>query len=204
MSEYNPETLIELHAKKYARFYATGVMDPKVHWRLVQAADTYAAEAGIRPSDLYIEFKTFCKTADERNYITMVIRHHGMPTEMAGLYYGMDMDPPIIDRYRGIVAALLRHFVASKLIMQGRYFDMVMSGDNEFSDTPVLCLPDLFRGADNLSEGMRRSIASMLLDRYVAGNQVCVGKIPTLKQIDNRFGSDVADLINHHYVKVGA
>lgn len=189
-----------MHVDRYKKFYANEVLKPEVHHRLVVNAEAYADDAGIRVTDIYDKFRRVCKTDAEWTWINVIARN-AVP-DFSGLYYLSSMDPPIIDRMRALVGACVRNFVRAKLVTQGRLFDMIID-NTELDDYRVLCLPDLMHGSGNVSEGLRRSVSTMFLDRYVAGHQICLGKIGSLKHVETLYGSDVSDCINSHFLAVG-
>ncbi len=195
----NTSALIAEHIIQYGRFYENGILVPSVHYRLVENAETYAGEAGIRPTDIYEPFSVINPTMLELDYVKTIARNS--PCEFHGMYYVEPMDPPIVDRMRAIVGALIRNFEPAKLMTQGQLFDAI-HGDVDLSDYKVLCLPDLVSAPGTISDGLRRSISTMIMTRYIAGQQICFGQITSIGKITNLFGPDIAALIETHYVKV--
>jgi len=198
---YDPVSLLGMHVEKHKLFYENGVLDPVVHHRLVENAPEYARIAGIRVADIYEPFSGVCNTNREKEFTSIIARNTS--TKIAGMYYTEDMDPPIVDRMRVITGTMLRNFEPARLITQGRLFDLIMD-NSELSDFRVICLPDLMHATTSISEGLRRSVSTMFVDRYIEGLQIVLGKIGPLKKIGERFGSDVLEIIDLHYIPVGA
>lgn len=194
-----PLTLIEMHMVKHAGFYETGVLKPEPHYRLVENIDEYARDAGIRVGDICVPFKNCNPTDPERVYVELLVKTGAKTVETLGMYYEKEMDPTIHDRSRVIAAAMLRYFIATKVINQRRFFDLIVEGE-DFNDYTVLILPDIFRNIAGLSEGLRRSTSSILMERYSEGKHTIVGRITSMKEVANKFGDDVSGMIEQHFM----
>ncbi len=195
----NTSALIAEHIIQYERFYENGILVPSVHHRLVENAEAYAEEAGIRPMDIYEPFSVINPTARELNYVEKIARNSDY--DFNGMYYVEPMNPPIVDRMRALVGALIRNFEPAKLMTQGQLFDAI-HGDVDLSSYKVLCLPDLISAPGTISDGLRRSISTMIMTRYIAGQQICFGQITSIQKLENLFGPDISALVETHYVKV--
>lgn len=191
---------LEQHTARYPEWYAEQVLVPETHYRLVENAFEYAKDAGCRPLDIRNKLKAVCDTGIERTFVVELARHRGSVTDFSGLYYTGKMDPPILDRLRAITGALVRNFVPVKLLSQGRFFDMIVGGE-DFDSYPVLIINDLFRDGP-VSEALRRSISSLIIDRYQLGWQTVFGRIDSLPVISEKYGEDVVDLIVNSFLKV--
>ncbi len=197
---YDPATYLELHAKKFFKFYENGVLKPSVHHRLVENATEYALEAGIKPSDIYGKFSAIDPTHEEILYVSEVARRtHDFP--LYGLYYVGPQSPPVLDRMLAITGAMVRNFEPSRLLTQGQLFDMIMASF-DLSVYRVLCLPDLMNSAGSIGEGLRRAVSTLIISRYAEGLQTCIGRVDNLITVGGVFGQDVSDLIASHYVAV--
>lgn len=200
MPKAPPNSLLSDHLIRFPEWYVEGVLDPETHYRLVENAFEYAREAGCRPKDIYRKLKDTCNTEAEYTFVRELAKHRGKVEEFSGLYYTTDMDPAILDRLRGLTGALVRNFVPVKLLSQGRFFDMIVDGE-DFDDYPVLIINDLFR-VGPVSDALRRSISSIIIDRYQLGRQTCFGKILSMNLIMEKYGEDVVQLISENFLEV--
>ncbi len=194
------DSLLDLHKEKFKKFYEGGLLDPAVHYRLIENVEAYADEAGIRVGDVSAPLSPVCNTMEEQSYVRHIAANRGH--SLSGMYYQSEMDPPIIDRMRAICGTLIRNFEPAKLIPQGRLFDMII--DNvELDDYKVICLPDLMDDVFSIGDGLRRSVSTLFIDRYINQKQVVLGKIDNLKSVREKFGSQMADIISNKYMKIG-
>lgn len=199
MAETEYSEYLEEHIAKNKKLYASGVLKPVVHHRLVGNIEVHAKTAGVSPLDIAAPFSETCATNEELAYVVHCIKQE--IGKINGLYYVGDMDPPIFDRHKIFAGTILRHFRTVKLISQNLFFDLKHESF-DFGKFHTLCVPDLMHNIIQLGDWHKRAVGGLITDRYIDGQQLILGRLATPKDMENIFGSDIVGIIKNHYLRI--
>ena len=176
-------------------FAAPSKLVPGVHDPLVSEIERIANDAGVSTAD--VTGKKYHLTESEIDYLKD-FRRSGQ-TGALGLIYVGHHSPSVIERQRSIVGALLRNFIAARLIVReelvSELFDRRRQPKADF-----VAVPD-FSYAD-ASAATRRALSSWLMGRVARGKQTALG-LPNKAAITDLFGAEAPLYTQHFVVKHG-
>lgn len=197
--DYTSDEYLSEHVKKFAEFYESGVLKPETHHRMLGNIEEYSKQAGIQPMDVAKPFSETCGTKLELDYVLYCIRQE--QGTFNGIYYSDHMSPPIMDRHKVFAGTIMRHFRKVKVLSQNLFFSMQHDGF-DFTKYHTLCIPDLMTNIATLGDWHRRSISGLVMDRYLDGQQLILGRLASVHSIESVLGFEVVVIIKEHYVKV--
>ena len=180
--------------------FASNILDPVVHDRLIADIDMYAYDARILPEHICTPLSVACTSA-EIAYVKRYRFHKG--DGVAGFaYVGKNSDADVAGRMYAMAGAFVRNFIRARVMVMSELFDHV---DNEgIPDMSVLLLPDFHVPA--ASGGSRSSwkvsnILGVLMTRKSLGLQTIV-YTPDLESVGQDYGPGVRFLIMQHYNRI--
>lgn len=177
--------------------FAPGKLCPTVHAALVNELSRFASEAGVSPLD--VTGAQYALTDFERVYFKRFRRHRAEGT--AGLLYIGPADPPVTERMRSSVGALLRNYISARFMPREELVHELWDR-KRYPKFDFIAVPDL--SVDNLPEAPKRSVAAWLVRRITRGEQTAVG-VSSKKVLTDLLGSDAAAFSKHfHTYQPGA
>ena len=117
--------------------YATNVLNPAIHSRLVADIETYANDARIMPEAIWTPMAHACG-ADEINYVKRFKFHRS--EGIAGLVFTGKGDADIDGRMRVMAGALVRNFIRARVMVATELVDAI--DDDGIPDMSALLLPN--------------------------------------------------------------
>ncbi|ARO55878.1 hypothetical protein B2G69_18230 [Methylorubrum zatmanii] len=182
--------------------YATKVLVPSVHGRLVADLKFYADDAGITPDRLWTSMKSQKDvTQTEIEYITAFKRLH--LSGCSGLYFhGSDPHRNIVDAMGLMAAALVRNFTRARVMTLPVVLDY--AEEHGYPEHTALMIPDfhvesLNRGA--VSKHKVSRLIGLLLSRHQHGQQTVI-YVSDLKALAGDYGRMIARHIESNFMQV--
>jgi hypothetical protein len=180
--------------------YATNVLNPAVHGRLVADIETYAADARIQPEAIWTPLAKVCGEA-EIEYVKRFKFHRA--ADIAGMVYvGKSNDLDIDGRMHAVAGALIRNFIRARVMVMSQLFDAIE--EEGIPDVSALLLPNFHVPAANggsKASWKLANILDVLMHRRAIGVQTIV-YTPDLDQVGLEYGSGVRRLLMQNYVRV--
>lgn len=182
------QTVLDRHVADHAYAYASGVLVPEEHHRIVADIDFFAAKAGVTPEDLWTHAKETCNDRERRWVRQVVCRgsvygYAFVGGEKAGASYAA--------RCRAMVAGAVRNFCNARYMLCEELWDRLRTGDRDVWDVHLVAVPDLIPASGVLPEHRASAIASWLLGRMTRRVYTAVG-FPSAVAFDNTFGAGVS------------
>lgn len=185
------------HVERHPHAYASGVLNPKVHWRLVEAIDVYARTAGITPDHVWQPLAETCKISLETDYVRELRRHSDK--KVYGFVYFGRFRPPVSYRMCAMAGAFLRNFIDARVVMTDSLITALYDGEE--IDPAVLLIPDLVAAQSGLRSAQARTVAGLLEERHMRGRQTVVG-VAHQGRLGEVFGADLTQVIEKRYMKL--
>ena len=176
--------------------YASGVLKPDVHGRLVADIDRIATEAGIQPYWISRPLAATCSEVEVewvRGY-----RQHAAAGRSGLMLLGKWLDPDPETRMSALTGALTRNFVAAQLMPLNA---LLASANN--GDVPVvscLLVPNFFvvQTKGGVPPWRVQVLLDTLLSRHAAGRQTVL-YVSDLAGLTSEYGDAVRRHIEAHY-----
>lgn len=180
--------------------YATQVLNPTVHARLVADIETYAQDARIQPSHIWTPLSSVCGKV-ELDYVRRFKFHKG--EDRFGLaFVGQGLDADVDGRMHAIAGALVRNFVRARVMVMSQLFDAL--DDEGIPEMSALLLPNFHThsiAANAKSFYKIANVLDVLMFRRQAGLQTIV-YVSDLDKAGIDYGSGVRRLIQQYYIQV--
>jgi hypothetical protein len=174
--------------------YATGVLTPEVHERLVPNLERFADEANIVSDWIWTPLGSVCGPA-EVDWVDRFKFHRG--DRVFGLaYVGWNPDPPIEDRMAAIAGALIRHFVNARVMTVHRLIDA--SNEAAVPDVSCLLIPNFFLGPSDIRPWQASLLFDALVHRHALGMQTVV-YASDLQAMGVEYGAALKRHVEKHY-----
>lgn len=176
--------------------YASGVLDPKVHGKLVAGIDRWAALAGIPKRMIWTRATGVC-SAEEIAWVRDFKLHQA--NGRAGLCYVGDFDPPVEDRMMLIAGGLLRNYIDARFAPLQDVLQELQDGTRPAST--ALLLPNFFLGAKEggkLPQWRISELQGLLLSR-LSQSKLTLLYVSDMKGLELEYGKPIARHIQAHY-----
>jgi hypothetical protein len=152
-------------------YYASGVLNPDVHARLVANIENIAADVGIQSHWITAPLIDTC--GPQEIEWTRQFKFHAVNHRSGLVLTGRHAQPSPVNRMAAIAGALTRNFVACRVTTLNAMLALVMSG--EMPDVSCLLVPNFFTGkapTGGASPGWRTALLlDALLERHAKGQQ---------------------------------
>lgn len=180
-----------------------GKLDPEKHGRLIQVRDTVARDARI-PVELLWKPLPAALSDVERNWLRKFKEHR--KNGISGLIvFGDCADLHPLARFGAMAGFLNRNFVRARVFPLEEVIDSAAEGDPVAAT--ALFIPDFVMGSDKKAQPQWRvsKLSSLLMDRWRGeGFSQTVLYAPSIKHVENEYGSFIGGLIKNHYMQVAA
>lgn len=181
-------------------YYASGVLKPEFHDRLVQDIETYAEDASIQAKWIHTPLSEVCGP-DEVDWARRFKKWSAQ--DMYGLYWHgkKGLGPDVETRMSAMAGCLVRNFIRARVMTVNQLLD---SYDNGGSRPTALLVPNFFLGKNDGGDlpGWKVSkLYDILSERKVAGLQTLV-YIASMDQMAMEYGTSFERLFKKHYKSV--
>lgn len=187
------------HRKKYAKYYAPGVLKLEKHYRLVEDLERYARAAGITPYYIYkIRMAAFC-TDEEIDYVKHLRQHE--EKAVAGLAYHGTAEK-IEDRMMSIAGAVLRNLIQARVIMLQDLLNELK--DEEPPQDTMVLVPNFFIDSSDggkIPDWKVSLLVSWVMSRFTTGKQTVL-YIDDLTACGVQYGSTLVSHLKGHYYMI--
>lgn len=185
------------HLKKYKKYYSTGILTYKNHWRIVQNISMYAEQAGIPEYFIYHSCKDILHDAE----LQYLADFNGISDKgISGGYYESGADS-YIDRMYSMVGLMLRNYKDAKFItLQDLIFAIKA---NDAPKSRLVCIPNFALAKDeggNVATWELANVLSWILNHHSRGRQVVI-YAQDLDFIDQQYGGVLRGHIDNHFRK---
>ncbi len=171
--------------------YATKVLDPVYHERLVSDLDHVAEVAGIPRAFIWTPTDAYC-TEEEIEWVKTFPKHEATATY--GLCYTGQSDIPIRTRMGSIAAMFLRNYKDARV----RGVQDLISKDVEVPDCTVLLIPDFIEASVKNPDWINAKMGSIILSRFKSGKSTIIA-VSSMSQLELRCGSSIEAHIKTHF-----
>ena len=182
--------------------YASGVLVPEHHDRLVAGLASFARAAGIQPRWVWTPLAATCGEA-EIEYLKR-FRHHQAAGELEGLCYiasGPSFSS-VNDRMYAIAGFLTRNFLRASVMTVSAVLEAVSAGSTP--DHDCLLIPNFFlrkSEGGGISSWHVAALYDLLMTRAASGGQTVIF-VSSLTGLENEYGSAVANLVQSSFLKI--
>lgn len=177
--------------------YATKVLKPDTHERLVQDIDKFAKMAGIMKHWIWTPLAEICND-DEIEWVKNFKFHAGQ--NKAGLIFvGTDAEPPVELRMYAMAGALTRNFIWAQVTTAQSILPHIEKGD--LPEATCLLLTNLSPGKGLVPSWKGALLLDMLMDRAATGKQTVI-TVPHMQDIEGDFGSTFFKFLDQNYAKL--
>lgn len=180
--------------------YASKVLDPKVHDRLVANLDAYAADAGIHPRFIWTSAKGVL--TEEESAWAKAIRHHIASGQSFGLcYFG---DGIVLERMSLMAGWMTRNFIRARVSVVSQVLEGLQHGDDDLQTLSCLLIPNFHVAKSEGGILNTRQVAQLydlLTARASIGVQTVV-RASSPKDLADDYGSAMSRLIAEQFKKI--
>lgn len=182
--------------------YASGVLVPEHHERLVADLDNFARDAGIQPHWIHSPLPPTV-SEEVRDYLRNFKRHQAQGTT-AGLCFTRKSHVTPDEGLAAIAGCLVRNFVRARVMTLGQVLEA--SATASLPDLSCLLIPNFFypaTEAGTIATWQVSAILDLLTSRLVQGQQTII-YAHDLNLLDKEYGRALGGLIRQNYSIVGA
>lgn len=180
--------------------FASKVLDPKVHDRLVANLDAYAADAGIHPRFIWTSAKG--TLTDEESAWAKAIRQHMASGQSLGLcYFGGES---VLERMSLMAGWMTRNFIRARVSVVSQVLEGLQEGDGDLQTISCLLIPNFH--VSNAEGGIlnTRQVAQLydlLTARASVGVQTVI-RASSPKELASDYGPGLSRLVTDQFKKI--
>ena len=182
--------------------YATGVLKPEIHSRLVANLSAYVQRANIQVPYVLDKMSKFGCNADEIAYVRTISR--AADEGRFGLVYHGKETQPVMPRMMAVAGACLRNFRDAKVMTVQALLADLKTG--EIPEARVLLVPNFFIErveGGRLAEWLIADLLGMLYGRLSRGQQTFL-YISNFDALRKTYGIPLAAHIQAHFQATAA
>lgn len=172
--------------------FASGVLDPAVHHRLIEDADRVLRVAGLSSAHLSGLWTPLSETCGKTEIKWLSGLHENAAEGILGLLLAGEYSPPIEARMVALTCCLLRNHIDARLVTLR---DVLVDDP----DPTVLLIPN-FHTRGRLRAFEVGNLTDVVMGRYKRGTHTVVG-MPSWLDMEAEYG-DLAQMIHRHYASV--
>jgi len=172
--------------------FATGVLDPTAHHRLLEDAPRVLRRAGLSAAHmpgLWSPLSEACG-GTERKWVAGL--HTNVDKGILGLLFAGKFKPPVEDRMVALTCCLLRNYVDARMVT---LHDVLADAPN-----PTVMLIPNFHTKGRLRPYEVGNLTDVLVGRYKRGNHTVVG-MPSWSEMEADY-KDLSQMVAAHYASV--
>ncbi|KQT56124.1 hypothetical protein ASG52_24290 [Methylobacterium sp. Leaf456] len=182
--------------------YASKVLVPSVHGRLVADLKFYAADTGITPDRLWTSMKSQKDLTDiEVNYITS-FRRQSLNGKAGLVFVGDDPHRDITEAMSLMAAALVRNFIRARVMTLPEVLQY--AEEHGYPEHTALMIPDFHFEALKVGAVSKHKVSrlvGLLLSRYQHGLQTVI-YVSDMDRLAMDYGRMIARHIEKNFVRV--
>lgn len=184
-----------------AKAYASGVLKPEYHERLVANLENFAQDAGIQPHWIWTALpKQF--SAAEIDYVRR-FRQHSLDGKVSGLCYVGKAQAFAIEQHMAALAGcFVRNFIRARVMTLGNVIEDAAA--TRLPDYSAILIPNFFlKSADvgTVAKWQLQTIHDVLLERQFGARQTIL-YVSDMNLLAKEYGSAFQRLIEEHYLQV--
>ncbi|NIT54908.1 MAG: hypothetical protein GWN00_01270 [Aliifodinibius sp.] len=191
------QSLMHDHITRHYQLYAPEVLQPTVHFRLVENLQRFTSEAGIAKKYAYQSMSAFAKVPEidwMRKYKSH--RNDGV--------YGICFVKAkhCLPRMSAMVGACLRNYISAKVITLSDLIEGLKKGvkyDQDFLAIPNFALSQTAGG--DIASWQVPALLSLLLDRAMQEKYTAV-YIHSISAVNIIYGKSMVDHLNEYFTMV--
>jgi hypothetical protein len=187
----------EKHQYVYAHMYEPGVLDPDVHYKLVEDFDHYLSIARVRPEFVINNMDSIGCGEVEQDWVRGIRKHAS--NRIAGLAFIGSKN--VADRMGAIVGACLRNYIDARIITVQELLRSMKDGDAE--DPTVLLIPNFFIGKQSggdLPTWQVSQLLGLLYQRFF-DNRLTVIYVQDMNALAEGYGLPFKEHVEKNYEK---
>lgn len=178
--------------------YASGVLQPDIHARLVADLANFAKDACIQQRYIYEPLPPLSEV--EMNYLRHFrqIKANG---DVAGLIYSLPSQNPD-ERFPAICGALVRNFIRARVMTLGMVLDALAS--KSMPDLTCILIPNFyspFNESGHIGAWQISALYDFLMQRHVDGNQTLI-HVSQPKMMAKDYGTPFERFVAQHFIAV--
>lgn len=185
------------HMQSYAEYYATGILNYKRHWRMVQNIGMYAEQSGIPEYFIYNSSEGILLPKDIK-YLEEFGGHQEKGVSGAVLI----SNPNFLDRMYSMVGVLTRNFIEARFITLQDLIKELKAGNSPKSK--LICIPnfalDKSEGG-NVATWEMSNVLSWVLNSHSQGRQVVI-YVEAMDYINQQYGGVLRTHIDNHFLEL--
>ena len=181
-------------------YYASGVLFPEHHDRLVANIDKYALDAGINKRWIWTPLTEVCGP-EEIAYVKAFNRYRSSG-DVQGLCFIQASYSQVDQRMYAIAGALTRNFIRARVMTVGSVLDAINSGNTP--DATCLLIPNFFLSASQGGTIASWQIAKLfdLLAGRAAMQQQTIVYASNLKDLATQYGAAFRATIDANFLQI--
>lgn len=195
--DVEPDDLSEdekYHMSVYGDYYATGILNYKRHWRMVQNIGMYAEQSGIPEYFIYNTSEGILLPKDIK-----YLEGFGTHQEKGISGALIESNHNFIDRMYSMVGVLTRNFIEARFITLQDLIKEIKAGNPPKSK--LICIPnfalDKSEGG-NVATWEMSNVLSWMLNSHSQGRQVVI-YVETPDYINQQYGGVLRTHIDNHF-----
>jgi hypothetical protein len=165
--------------------YEVGVLDRKIHERMVKAIDRYAQQAGIPVAAICTHLAHYVGE-DEQEWVSEYLASPRNDPPPGLLYVGAW--PDVGTRMTGIAGAFIRNFVDARVVTVHQLVEA------DFPDCAVLLVPNFYAPGGNLTAWRAAKLVDGVLVRLHAGRPVVL-HVADLDTMETAYGAPLRNAL---------
>jgi hypothetical protein len=178
--------------------YASGVLTPEHHERLVADLPAFARDAGIQPRWISMPLADTCGPAEVE--YARKFRHHLADGEVQGLcYVRTSKDVDVAPRMAALAGALVRNFVRARVMTVGTVLDAMAHG--EPPEATCLLIPNFFlpkSAGGTIASWQVSALFDLLSQRGAAGVQTVI-YAANVAALNKEYGTAFGALVRNSF-----
>jgi hypothetical protein len=178
--------------------YASGVLTPEHHERLVADLPAFARDAGIQPRWISMALADTCGPAEVE--YARKFRHHLADVAVQGLcYVRTSKDVDVARRMAALAGALVRNFVRARVMTVGTVLDAMAHG--EPPEATCLLIPNFFlpkSEGGTIASWQVNALFDLLSQRGAAGSQTVI-YAANVAALNKEYGTAFGALVRNSF-----
>jgi len=188
------QAFFEEHRERYAQAYASGVLVPEEHYRLVEDLDRVAADAGVLPGDVCSRLSERCHEV-QVEFVREFRRWRGVGLIYEGNWPDLDLEA------RAMVGALVRNFIPARFVLAEDLVSRLFDGE-EF-DHDALFIPDFAEQGARVTAARSQMVGGLIGKRLSGGLKTVLGAA-SMPVVQTGYGDSLRRTLERRFERVQA
>ena len=196
MLDPNSQTLLDVHVKRHADAYSSGLLKPEFHYRLVEDLDKVCAVSGVRREFVLTSSTDFCGPL-EREWVRNI--RHNSDAGVSGLLYVSEAN--VERRMMALAGVCLRNYIHARVMTLNSVLEEVAAGNHNQPTVLFVLNFQAHQGKHSISKWDASTVYDVLLSRYTQKLQTVVS-VSTLSDVEVLYGAAAMTHLEDHYQQV--